>query len=456
MRALGVLLLLAAGCVAPGTSVPPGATSAADVLPSFPQEHDHADPALHDHAEGLSLLGAHSLAPDGGRRGDWLTSEIIVRGDHAYAAYLGAPWILAIVDVTDASAPVLLSQVPLANAWGMDLAVSDDGDWVYLAVYPSAVGELFAPGYALDHLAAPNGPAAPGILVVDARDRAAPSVASFYPMHGLGPHTVWYHRMDDGRELVFANKADVQAGNGVVITEAVTTPTGSRVLRPVSIWWADTATDGIQPHDVDVQVHPFTKQTLLYVAYEGHGMFIVDVSDPATPKTVSRIGGNADAWAADSILHDVHPYPDVVDGRHYTVAAPEIITGDSSGTLRIYETTGPAAPALVGTWLMPGEYVVDEPFGFSTHNFVFLPDGKIALGHGHAGVWLVDWLSSRGVAPVGTAYYAKAQPGAAAPEWAPVHGTPWFWGTGVDARGVLWASDTMGGLVGLAQTPVAP
>lgn len=450
MRAVAlVLLLLVAGCVAPAAVDAPA--QPAPVTPAFPQEHDHTDPALHAHADGLRAVGSHTLAPDGGARGDWATSEIIIRGDHAYVAYIGAPWIVGIVDVRDPAAPVLVGQAPLANAWGMDVAVSDDGDWVYAAVYPATAGELFSPGYGLSHLALPDGPAAPGIVVIDARDRTAPTVASFFPVQGLGPHTVWYHQMDDGRELVFANKADLRGGNSVVITEAVTTPTGGRALRPVSVWWYDGPADVVQPHDVDVQTHPITGATLLYVAYEWEGMVIVDISDPSQPRMVSRIGEGSTEWGADLIVHDVHPYPALVAGRHFTLAAPEIITGDTTGTLRIYDTTDPAGPWLVGTWRMPGDLIVDEPFGFSMHNFVYLPDGRAAIAHGHAGVWIVDWLTSMGEAPVGTAYYAKAFEGSTQPPWAPVHGDPWFWGTAVGPDGTLWASDTMGGIVSLAE-----
>ncbi|HUR68031.1 MAG TPA: hypothetical protein VM370_02210 [Candidatus Thermoplasmatota archaeon] len=455
MRALiAFVLLLVAGCVAPGAGVTPqDAALARDVVPAFPQEHDHLDPALHDAAQGLALVGSHTLtdvADATAPHGDWMTSEIIVKGDYAFITYLGAPWLLAIVDVRDAAAPKLVAQWSTANAWGMDLAADDVGDFVYVAVYPNAVGDVFTPGYTLGHLGAPDGINAPGIAVVDVRDKAHPTLSSFLPMHPLGPHTVGYHRYPDGREVVFGNHADVQVGNAVEITEVVDLPTGGKALRPLSYWWLDSPLATDQPHDVDAAEHPITGQTLLYVAYTFAGVAIVDITDPSQPTLVSRT--QTMEGTPDELVHDIHPYPQLVDGRHYTVAAPEIITGDTSGTLRFYDTTDPAAPVMVGTWEMPGEYVTAEAFGFSTHNFVFMPDGRIALAHGHAGVWLVDWLTSRGASPVATAYYDAAFPDAAPPAWAPVHGTPWYWGTGVDARGVLWANDIMGGLVSLGPT----
>lgn len=443
-----VVIALLAGCATP---VAPSATDvvAPEVAPSFDQEHDHRDAALHAASEGLRRLGGHTLGEKGGARGDWMTTEIVVAGDHAYIAYLGAPWLLAIVNITDPAAPQLVGQFPTTNAWGMDLAVSEDGDWVFVGVYPSAVGEIFTPGYTAAHLGAPAGIAAPGVAVIDARDRTAPVLSSFLPTHGLGPHTVGYHKYPDGREIVFADKADLQVGNAILISELVATPLGGRMLQPLSLWMLDGPSDPDQPHDADAEEHPLTGQTLLYVAHTHAGIAIVDITDPSAPTLVSQSTEGPDG--ADALVHDVHPYPFLVDGKHYTIASPEIITAETSGTLRIYDTTDPAAPALVGTWRMPGEYVTDEPFGMTMHNFQFLPDGRIALAHGHAGVWLIEWIESRGTAPVATAYYAEAFPDATPPSWSPVSGTPWYWGTAIDARGVLWASDTMGGLVSLGE-----
>jgi hypothetical protein len=444
--ALVVALLLAAGCVSPLSPASTVEPALAALVPTLVQEHDHLDPALHHDAHGLEVVGSHALAD---ARGDWMTSEIIVVGDYAYVTYLGAPWLLAIVDLRDAAAPQLVSQWSTANAWGMDLAVDEAGEFVYVAVYPSVVGDVFTPGYFVDHLGPPDGVNGPGIAVVDVRDKANPTLSSFLPMHPLGPHTVGYHKYPDGREVVFGNHADIQLGNAVEIAEVVALPTGGKALRPLSFWWLDSPISTDQPHDVDAAEHPLTGQTLLYVAYTFAGVAIVDISDPAQPRFVARTQTMEDS--ADALVHDIHPYPELVDGRHFTVAAPEIITGDTSGTVRFYDTTDPAAPELVGTWRMPGEYVTVEEFGFSTHNFVFAPDGQIALAHGHAGVWMIDWLSSRGEDAQATAYYAGAQPGAVPPTWAPIWGTPWYWGTAYDARGVLWASDVMGGIVSLAR-----
>lgn len=449
----GVLILIAfllAGCVTPGQDLGAASVEPAIEQPAFAQEHDHADPTLHTHAQGLRLVGIDSLDADDVPRGDWLTSEVIVRGDYAYVAYIGAPWLVAIVDIRDATAPKVVGRWATTNAWGMDIAVSDDGDWVYVAIYPGAVGTIYDQRYAIEHLTAPSGPALPGVAVVDARDRSAPVLSSFLPMHSLGPHTLVYHRYPDGAERIFLQKADVQVGNAVEIVDVIATPAGPRILRPMSVFSNEDPLSTMMPHDVDVQEHPITGQTLLYIAYTWDGVVIVDVTDPASPKKVSQSGGG-DTSDPEALVHDVHPYGKLVDGRHYTIATPEIPSGDTSGTLRVYDTTDPTAPTFVGSWKMPGDYVTDEPFQFSTHNFQYMPDGKVALAHGHAGVWLVDWLSTRGLAPTGTAYYAAAQPDAVPPSWSPVSGTPWFWGTAIDERGVLWASDSMGGLLSLAE-----
>lgn len=456
------LSLLAAGCVAapPGGDGAPQGAGASPLVPAFPQEHDHDDAALHNFASGMSLVGYHSLVPgseagEAGEREGWLNSEVIVRGDHAYVSYFGAPWVLAVVDIRDAATPKLVGTAPLSNAFGMDVAVSADGDWAFVSLYPGAVGTLFSRDYLLDHLQAPTGPAAPGVAVIDVRDRANPVVSSFLPLHGLGAHTATYHRYPDGREVVFVNKADMPPGNAILVTEVVATPAGGRALKPLSTFALGGAADADFPHDVDVQEHPLTGRTVLYAAYWDSGLVVVDVTDPGQP---ALLGQNKDFPEGEEVqVHDAHPFPRLVGGRHYTLAAPEIPTGAGTGHLRVFDTTDPAKPALVGSWIMPGSFVVDEAFGFSTHNFQFLPDGRVALAHGHAGVWIVDWLGPGGPgaphpermeAPQAVAYYVPHH-GASPPEWSPVKGAPWVWGTAVDERGVLWAADVTSGLYSL-------
>lgn len=457
-RGILVVVLLAAGCVGSAPEGPPSAGEAGDALaPLFAQSHDHRDPALHDHGSGITPLGYHALAPgaaadDAGARGSWLTSEVIVRGDHAYVGYLGAPWVLAIVDIRDPAAPKLVGTAPPSNALGMDVAVSDDGDWAFVSLYPGAVGSVFARDYLLGHLQAPTGPAMPGVAVIDARDRANPTVSSILPLHGLGAHTAVYHRYPDGREVVFINKADPAPGNGILVAEVVASPTGGRILQPLASFALGSAADADFPHDVDVQEHPLTGRTVLYAAYWDSGLVTLDVTDPAKP---TLLGQQKDFPAGEEVqVHDAHPFPRLVGGRHYTLAAPEIPAGPTTGHLRVFDTTDPATPRLVGSWQMPGDFVVDTPFSFSTHNFQFLPDGRVALAHGHAGVWIVDWLGPGGAdepdpalleKPEARAYFLP-RAGTAPPAWSPVDGAPWVWGTAVDARGIVWAADAASGL----------
>lgn len=460
------VVFLLAGCFAP-THPDEAATSPIvpwiPPLPGFEQDHDHLNPALHEFSANIHAIAYHNLVPgtDGSQasaRGNWLTSEVIVRGDRAIVGYIGAPWILAVVDISDAAAPKLLGTLKTSAAWGMDVAVSDDGEFAFISVYNGAVGTLFTPDYLVKNAQVPDGPAAPGVLVADLRDPTNPTVSSFFPMHGLGPHTAVYHRYPDASEYIFANKAEGGIpGNGVVILKVTPTPNGGRALELVSTFVLDDKLVAADfPHDVDVQEHPVTGRTLLYAAYWDQGLVTVDVTDPAKPVLVSQF--TAYPAGEEIQLHDVHPFPRLVDGRAYTFTAPEIPAGATTGHLRVYDTTDPVKPTLVGSWMLPNEYGVDQPFLFSTHNFQFLPDGRVALAHGHAGVWIVDWLGPGGEAapdsswmkaPVGVAYFVPSATGAKPPAWDPVAGVPWFWGTAVDERGLVWASDVASGLYGL-------
>jgi len=293
-----VVALAVAGCVAPGpVSDAPVEGLVGAVVPGFVQEHDHADPALHAFSQGLEEVAYHAMVhgEDGAgaeaRGGAWLNSELVVRGSTAFVAYLGAPWLVGAVDVSDPSAPKLLDALEFSNAWGMDVTASDDGAWIYVSVYPGAVGTLFDPRYVLENVQRPDAAALPGVAIVDARDPSKLALAGFHPIHGLGPHTAVYHRYADGREVVFADKADAPGGNGIVALEVVPTPTGGRALRPVSFFALEGPLEGTFPHDVHVQEHPLDGRTLLYAAWWDNGLVVLDVSDPAKPTLVSRFDG---------------------------------------------------------------------------------------------------------------------------------------------------------------------
>lgn len=464
-RALLVSIALAfAGCLAPAGDHLERAARAGAIAPAFEQDHDHLDPALHAFSSGIELVSYHNLVPgstgeDASERGAWLTSEVIVRGEHAYVGYLGGAARVAIVDIADEAKPVLQGTFDTGQAWTMDLSVSADGDWIYASFTTGAIGTLFATDYLFSNPDAPTGPAGPGVAVIDARDRANPVLSSFFPVHGLGPHTAVLHEYPDGREILFASKAEGGGvGNAIVILEVVETPAGGRALEPLAVFQAPQ-TEGMRfSHDVDVQEHPVTGRTILSSAYFEGGLVIVDVTDPASPVLVSQF---TDFPAGEeSAVHDVHPFPRLVAGKHYTLSAPEIAAEAATGHLRVFDTTDPASPVLVGGWTLPGDFLVQQ-FSFSPHNFQFLPDGRVALAHGHAGVWIVDWLGPGGetapdpawiAAPRAAAYYVPHEPVGEVPAWDPVRGAPWVWGTAVDERGLVWASDVASGLYGLRVT----
>lgn len=446
-RALALMVsLLAAGCatLAPAPEAP---TATPPLIESpFAQSHDHGDATLHRDALGTTLLGSHLLAPEGATRETWLTSELIIRGDLAVVGYVGAPWLIATVGVSDPAAPRLLAQMPYTNAWAMDVAVSEDAKWAFVSVYPGAAIAFFDPNEVPRTLAAPEGIPAPGIAVIDLADPAAPGLSSYFPIHGLGAHTAVYHRYESGREIILANKADPAPGSGTLILDVVTTPTGDRVLKPLSFWAIEGAGSDLFPHDLDVQTHPIDGRTYASIAYWDAGLVLLDITDPAAP---AMVGQGRDAPAGEELqIHDARAYPTLVGGRHYTVTTPEIPSGDATGHMRVWDTTDPAHPTHAASWILPGEHVVDEPFGYSPHNHQYLPDGRLALAHGHAGTWILRWHEGDALLaePRAEAYYAASINPAPPPAWAPVKGNPWHWGTAIADDGTLWISDTMGGL----------
>jgi hypothetical protein len=163
------------------------------------------------------------------------------------------------------------------------------------------------------------------------------------------------------------------------------------------------------PHDSFIERHPITGKLLLYVAYWDAGVRIVDISDLTQPREIAAYHDFAPSKLAQ--MHDVKTFPALLNGRHVTAAAPEIVTAPEHGQMTFFDTTDPASPKKLGYWTLPGSAVVDSPFDFSPHVFDTDAQGHVVIGHYHAGVWLIDAHDPTNATTLGYYFPHEERPG---------------------------------------------
>lgn len=360
MRALvGVLvLLLAAGCVT---------TDPADVAPEVPpsapledplvRDHDHADAALHAYAWNTRQLAHDPLA--GGPGVNAWSHALDVQAGHLFVATwgdtAGADGGVWVFDLADPEAPQALGRFRHPGSLNGDLSMkaTSDGAFVVLSTEPlTSFGQ-----------ASPFGP---GLYLIDARDKSAPTLAQYLP--GRGTHSVTIHSIG-GRDIVFS----AATADPLTIHEIVREP------RPMLV---PLGTLPIGESSI-VLDDPLLGKPLLFASNGFAGYSVHDVSTPEAPQLVGK-------WA----------FPDEDEGRYLHTSAVAYIDGrriiaitsedwkDLPSMVWIVDATDLERFELLGTWMNPGGHPADD-LRFSLHN-PRIDNGTLWLSHYHAGVWALD------------------------------------------------------------------
>jgi hypothetical protein len=409
-------------------------------------DHDHHDPAQH---QGLSTPNFHELGWDplisdyyGRSAGGYLCGDSVDTGERRLAAVHGYSTDVAfeLVDVTDASAPVLLGEFVMPRSASRDVAITPDGNHIAIAVSTPDSGPR--PAFAGLHPGIPDegsdvvgaqayfraycdgvpravpwragvletlrstltgpeseAPFPPGVMLVSIADPKDIAIEGYYPLPVLGAHSIYAGELE-GRTLVIASVVNLAAqASNFWFFEVTEGPTPLRLLtlfqdRPDGggVALVNGHNDGV------VQEHPVTKMPLAYLANWHQGMIILDMTDPQVPVVIGRWSDNAGLANADLVqdgsgdVHEAIPLDTTWGGRHYTFIGQEILDHPSrtpSGLVHIVDTTDPTRPFEVATWTLPVDVVWDEPGVFSTHYLSFV-GSTLFVAHYHAGVWAVD------------------------------------------------------------------
>jgi hypothetical protein len=377
----------------------------------------------HYNLERVAVVTGDRLIPDGPADG---YAETAVKDGYAYVCRTGIDQGLVIFDVADIEEPVQVGYLRLNAGFECDIEVSDDGEWAFWETQRAYLGIPPPTPDPMDPAGA-GGVAPHGIHVIDISDKTDPTWVSFTPIVPDGPHSITYGNLS-GRHLVFASTYSylyVQAlaappmMQRLVILELDTSgPTARLVTRSEYIDPDATEESIVQPsgekfpHDVSFQYHPITGQPLAYVAYWDLGIVLLDVSDPANPVKVGVANDFGPAPYGD--IHMGRPFPGLIAGRHVTASEPEISGQQDSGYITFFDTTDPAEPRYISSWLLPGNLSSADTGGphYFDANF-----GRIALAHYSAGFWVIDVHNEENLLDPKTVAYAMTESGSAFDAW---------------------------------------
>lgn len=375
------LALALSGCAASPPGAPLGTDPTPPQVPPFEfhsplvLDHDHSDLAEHNVSNAVTLIGHEPVGamdlPAGG------VGEIDVAGNYAYVAIIG--YGFAIVDVSDPSKPDTVARVQAVSPdpikYAADIKVDASGDWVFLAMELSST---------------------PGLLIYDARDRAAPQLAGIWVAPGtlLGCHMIEYAQIG-GQEYVFCAPLDNAIYVGLLSPEtaapvrAITTVarfvpnSPGAVMDTVQNAGPDTVTDQVSGHqDMTFQLDPLTGTPMLYVSFWNFGVRFVDVAIPAAPIEVGFWDGATAEWYR-GLIHTTMAFES--EGHRIVIAIPEVA---SPPALFVLDATDFAAPVLLSEWRALEDFAGQDT-AFSMHNFQIV-DGKIYLAMYHGGLWVLD------------------------------------------------------------------
>lgn len=404
--AVGLLVgaLLLAGCLQPsGPAVAAEAGIDYDAIElaigtPVVEDHDHADPALHDAHWGLDLVaqvrGPPGRTPPAGEA----YLETAVKGGYAYVARTGPDQGLVVFDVTDIENPRYLSYLRLDAGFEADVEVSDDGRWAFWET------QRVATSAGLPSVTDPGANAPRGIHVVDLADKAAPQWVSYMPIWPDGPHSITYANLGTPaapRHILLGstyaqayshNDIPVPGAQRLVILELDTSLPVPRLVQlaeyrdPEAAESMTAPEGGRLPHDVSVATHPVTGRPYAYVAYWDLGIVILDLSDAANPV---KVGQATDFGPAPyRKVHMARQFPGTIAGRVVAVAEPELDAQPDSGYVTMFDVTDPTKPAYLSSWLLPGN--LTSAGGSLGPHYFDVRDGRIALASYHAGFWVID------------------------------------------------------------------
>ena len=337
--------------------------------------HDHTDVKLHNLAYNMEELSHHplggsNLKSSGAHAVDVQNGWLFVATYGAQVDVDGGVWIF---NLSNPAKPALTGRVQWPGPMGGDrsMEATDDGNWIVLGTEPAdCAGHV--------------NPFAPGIMLVDARDKARPQVVDYLPG---STHSLTIHRVKDD-DYVFAtyglggtNQFNVFKIDKTASPKPKLTGVGNVQIR----------------HDSAAFDDPLLGIPILYSANVAD-LVAYDISNPAAPKKLGTWALTRDE-AANHYVHAVSMQ--LVEGARILALESEDWRNNPS-PVWILDATDFNDIQRIGNWTNPGKKAANAGQGrstptsgfdgqltFSTHN-PRLEDGIVYFAHYHGGIWALN------------------------------------------------------------------
>jgi len=292
---------------------------------------------------GLALIGHSDL--DG--RGDGM--QVMRNGDVLYVGHMGDFGVgTSVVDVSDASRPHVLRQIPVPKGTHSHKVQLADG--LLLAnheQYPYRVGV----------------PESTGLLVYDVSRAAEPRRVGFLPIDGLGVHRIWW----TGGRYAYASSREHGYRGRILIVVDLADPSRPRLA---SRWWWPGQREGDAaplPDDSDVGAHHvIVKGERAYGGYFDAGVVVYRVEPDGALGLLSSL-----SWAERAGGHP-HTHTALPLGeRGLLVVTDEAIEPNCEGArkdVHLIDISDELHPREVSRFPLPEGDYCSRGLRFGPHN----------------------------------------------------------------------------------------
>ena len=260
--------------------------------------------------------------------------QVVVEDGYAYIGHMLAPHGTSIIDVQDLKRPQIVAQLEVPEGIRSH-KVQVNGD-IMLINYERFKTEKKPQG---------------GLKVFAISDKARPREIAFFKVAGSGVHRFTF----DGRYAYISPTMEGYVGNIVMILDLKDPAHPEEVSR----WWmpGQWIAGGETPdwHGTDHRCHhPIRRRDRLYVSYWLGGVVILDISDVARPKLVSRLDWSP-PYACPT--HTTLPIPYKILDRDFLLVTDEetqdkLVPGPS-GFLWMVDIMDEKHPIPVSTFMVP-------------------------------------------------------------------------------------------------------
>ncbi len=327
--------------------------------------------------------------------------EIDMRGD----LDLGAVAVLGngetpriyLLDISDRSAPEVISHIDQDGTYVADIKISDNGMYLYAASQSlPGPGETFG-------LPALEPTAPTGFTIYDIRDPKAPSYIGSFVDTQVGCHMLSNQRVANTEVVACISQQvrlwafeEAMPGTLVPLGFVDYVPTAGPMGAPApSVPTGPLPLGSSGPHDMTIQVDEVTGDLMMFVSHWDSGLRVVDLTDAPAAMEVGAWNGEGATHYSGNVHTAMMAY---VDGKRYIVASPEYTSDGTVPSLWVLDATDYSDLKLVAEWYHPGNHT-SQGLYLTTHQWQIAPTGmdvplnktNIYLTYNHAGVWVLDF-----------------------------------------------------------------